>query len=213
MTVSRLRVLLPALGVMVALALAVPALPAAAHARLLGSEPAAGATLPTAPSELRLTFSEAIEPDFAQVQVTSPSAARLDAGAAAVDGVTVTVALQPSTETGDHAVAFRVISSDGHPIDASFTYRVSPSIGAPSAPPTVSAPPTATASAPPTATGSPSPSTAPLPVTASPGGGLPIGSAGAALAGAAGLGGVAYLLVRRRSATGGAGDDPLPPPR
>lgn len=109
----------PALGLLV---LAATASPANAHARLLSSEPAGGDTLEVPPAEVTLTFSEQIEQEFAQVQVTDPSGERVDAAAPIVDGDTVEVDLQPLEEPGAYNVAFRVISADGHPIEAAYVF-------------------------------------------------------------------------------------------
>jgi len=116
------------LGVLSAALLLVLAVagPAAAHASLTASDPQAGATLATPPALVSLTFNEAIDPNFAQVQVTSPDGTRVDAGAPAVDGTTVSVPLQPLTAGGVHTVAFRVVSTDNHPVEATFTFDVAP---------------------------------------------------------------------------------------
>lgn len=116
------------LGVLSAALLLVLAVagPAAAHASLTASEPQAGTTLATPPAQVTLTFNEAIDPNFAQVQVTSPDGTRVDAGVPAVDGTTVTVPLQPLAAGGVHTVAFRVVSTDNHPVEASFTFDLAP---------------------------------------------------------------------------------------
>jgi methionine-rich copper-binding protein CopC len=44
---------------------------AAAHSRLVKSDPSARAVLDTAPKELRLWFNEAVEPAFAKVWIVS----------------------------------------------------------------------------------------------------------------------------------------------
>jgi methionine-rich copper-binding protein CopC len=58
------------------------ALPAAAwaHAALLRTEPVASRTINKAPTEVRLTYSEPVEPRFAIVSVTDASGTQVTAG-------------------------------------------------------------------------------------------------------------------------------------
>src|SRR5690349_23313581 len=57
-------------GVVVALSL--PAGPASAHADLLRTDPAAGTVVDSLPAAVTLTFSEAVQPVVAQIQVIAP---------------------------------------------------------------------------------------------------------------------------------------------
>lgn len=104
-------------------ALVAAAAPVAAHARLESSDPAGGSTVATPPTQLTLTFNEEIETDFSQLQVVDPAGARVDAGVPTVSGMVATVPLRPGG-AGAHQVAFRVVSADGHPIEATFSYDV-----------------------------------------------------------------------------------------
>lgn len=96
-----------------------------AHDELISSNPADGATLVEAPSELELTYSgEIMDVDGAnQVRVTSPTGQNVTDGAVDIEGTTVTQNLS-ATEEGQYTVAWRVVSSDGHPIEGTFTYTV-----------------------------------------------------------------------------------------
>src|SRR5687768_17512309 len=51
---------------------------ASAHAELLGSDPADGAALDTAPTRVQLFFSEPIEPEFFALQVYAADRSRVD---------------------------------------------------------------------------------------------------------------------------------------
>ena len=115
--VSRPRRLLVAaaallLGTTTALAVAGPA---AAHDRLVSSDPAPGATLVEAPAAVTLTFSAEIIPDGTFVRV---SADGTDLGdlPLAVDGETVTATLPADLANGSYEVSWQVTSSDGHGI-------------------------------------------------------------------------------------------------
>ena len=107
------------------------ALPGAAfgHAVLERAEPPAGAVVRAAPSEVRLLFSEAVEPAFSRVQVVDQAGRRADAGAARVDarnGRLLRVALQPGLAPGSYRVVWRVVSVDTHVIEGSYGFVVRP---------------------------------------------------------------------------------------
>lgn len=123
-----------ALPLLVALlAVLFPATPAAAHARLVGSQPPGGATLAEPPAEVTLEFSERIEASFGGVQVFDPAGARVDAGDAQIAGTSVRVALQPLETPGTYTVAFRIISGDSHPVESRFAFVYQPPTPAPPA--------------------------------------------------------------------------------
>jgi copper resistance protein C len=109
------------------------AAPAGAHARLVGSTPADGATLDEAPGEIVLEFNEAVEADFGQLQVSGPNGERLDASAPVGEGTTVRSPLLELTASGTHTVAYRVVSADGHPVEGSFTFELTEAAVAPAA--------------------------------------------------------------------------------
>ena len=60
--------------------------PAAAHASLLATDPAAGAVLDAAPREVTLTFSEEVDPTLAAVTLTGPDGAQVPLDAPRVEG-------------------------------------------------------------------------------------------------------------------------------
>ena len=96
-------------------------IPAFAHAQLLSSQPANGASLPTA-DEIVLTFNEEINPDFVQLVATGPDGDILD-GEAVVAGAVLTQPIRPGTN-GEHAVTYRVVSADGHPVSGEVTFTL-----------------------------------------------------------------------------------------
>ncbi|MGC4805197.1 copper resistance CopC/CopD family protein [Micromonospora sp. DT233] len=115
----------------VALLLA-PATPASAHAVLVSSSPAASAVVPSASSEVVLTFSEPVRKVTGKIRVIAPNGARADLGEPSFAEAVVTVPVDPSAGRGTYLVSYRVISADSHPVSGAFTY----SVGAPSTPPT-----------------------------------------------------------------------------
>ncbi|MCB7135602.1 copper resistance CopC family protein [Cellulosimicrobium marinum] len=121
---TALVALLAALGLTAVLATATA--PAAqAHDRLTGSEPGDGAQLDTPPAAIALTFNTeplAVEP---RVVVTDAAGEVVAEGAPTIDGSVATLPLDAATLGGDsYTVAWRVVSSDGHPIEGSFGFAV-----------------------------------------------------------------------------------------
>ncbi|AIY20051.2 copper resistance protein CopC [Pimelobacter simplex] len=100
---------------------------ASAHATLVSTDPAEGAVLPEAPSEVTFTFDE-------PVQLVPDGLLAFDAEGKRVDldpkasGVEVTGELPGDLANGTYVITWRVVSADGHPIAGSLTFHV----GAPS---------------------------------------------------------------------------------
>lgn len=89
---------------------------ASAHAILLRVDPAASRTLPDAPAEVRLLFSEPIDAQFSRVQVFDGTGAQVDRGDSRVDDTLLSVSLQPSLPNGVYTVSWRSLSTiDVHP--------------------------------------------------------------------------------------------------
>lgn len=100
------------------------AAPASAHDQLTASSPADGEVLTTAPSSLVLTYSAGIQTIGADVQVTGPDGGDYRLGDLTIQGSQVDVPLRTDPGSGAYQVIWRVISSDGHPIDGSFSYTL-----------------------------------------------------------------------------------------
>jgi len=120
-------------AVTIAVAAGALAFPAAAfaHAALLRTVPQASGTVNTAPKEVQLTYSEAVEPRFAIVSVTDAAAKQETAGPphrSAANPDTLVVPLKQLPE-GWYLVYWRVISVDGHPVRGAFTFAVGPNAG------------------------------------------------------------------------------------
>lgn len=100
--------------------------PAAAHDELVSTNPADGATLTEAPASLELTYSgDIMDVDGAnQVRVTNAAGESVTDGAADIDGKVVTQDLATAAADDTYTVTWRVVSSDGHPIQGTFTYTV-----------------------------------------------------------------------------------------
>lgn len=100
--------------------------PAAAHDRLLTSDPADGAQLEAPPAAITLTFNTEPLPVEPQVVVSDSAGTVVTQGAPTIDGSTATYAIDPAVALGGdtYTVAWRVVSSDGHPIEGTFAFAV-----------------------------------------------------------------------------------------
>jgi copper transport protein len=95
--------------------------PAAAHAVLLATVPADGATLDQPPAEIVLSFNEAVTP--VALRLIGPGGRQSILPAAARD-LTVQAALPDDLPVGGYLVSWRVISADAHPIGGAFAFSV-----------------------------------------------------------------------------------------
>lgn len=124
---------------------------ATAHTALTGSDPAAGATAPSAPTAITLTFNQDISASFASVVVSGADGRNWVSGAPQVNGAQLRAVVDPGLPAAAaYTVAYRVVSSDGHPVAGSFGFTVARPPGAAARP----VPPSATQQSP-TASSSP----------------------------------------------------------
>lgn len=110
-------------ALLLAALLALPA-PAQAHDTLLSSDPEDGATLETSPEEIALTYSADILEVSPLVRITDESGTELAEIVPTVEGPVATATLTEPLPAGTHTVQWRVVSSDGHPIEGTFTLTV-----------------------------------------------------------------------------------------
>ena len=109
--------------------------PAAAHASLERTEPAADSIVATAPTVVLLHFGESVGVELGTVKVVGPDGSRADVGRVLGNGRDVRVPLRAGLGAGTYVVAWRVTSADSHPISGGFAF----SIGRPSTPAQVTA--------------------------------------------------------------------------
>ncbi|HEX6339614.1 copper resistance CopC family protein [Umezawaea sp.] len=152
------------------LALVGTAAPAFAHAELISSDPAAGASLPTAPTQVVLTFSEPVGLAATPITVTGPDGVTWNVAQVNAAGAVVTAVVEPTGPAGEYVLGYRVVSDDGDEVGADLRFT----LAAAATPSTTSAAPTTTTA--PT-TPPPATSSAPAASTASEegdGGGVPV---------------------------------------
>jgi methionine-rich copper-binding protein CopC len=108
----------------VSLLLAALGIPGAhAHAFLDHASPLVGSTVPTAPHELTLSFTQNLEPAFSTVQVTGPNGARVDEGRPLISGNVMHASIK-AAGPGTYHVHWRALSVDTHTTQGSFTFHV-----------------------------------------------------------------------------------------
>jgi methionine-rich copper-binding protein CopC len=115
-----------ALTILVMLALATPAM---AHAELIGSNPADGASVDAMPRQVQLTFSEPVSPE--EITVDSPQGTRWRVGQIAVEGSVVTVPVQVAGPAGGYTINYRVLSEDGDVVTGTARFTVTTAATAP----------------------------------------------------------------------------------
>lgn len=99
-----------------------------AHVTLSSSIPAAGSVVHGSPAEVRLWFSDALEPRFSTVKVFDSSGRQVDKHDNRVERsnpTIVRVSLEPLV-AGTYTVHWRVVSVDTHVIKGRFTFSVQP---------------------------------------------------------------------------------------
>jgi copper resistance protein C len=124
------RALARSLAVLLAVAcLLVSASAAQAHDVLRSSDPADGSTVRVAPGQVTLTFDEPALALGTQVVVLTPDGRDAASGEPVLVDSTVTQAVDGALPAGEYTVEWRVTSSDGHPIDGTFTFTATESSG------------------------------------------------------------------------------------
>ncbi|MDP9988339.1 methionine-rich copper-binding protein CopC [Arthrobacter oryzae] len=106
---------------------ALAAAPAQAHDALQSTTPARDSTVTTAPDAVSLTLSETPtgggEMNFSVITVTDSTGTTLSDGKVTVTGAVLSTAVAKGSN-GPYKVLWRTVSSDGHPIEGSYTFTV-----------------------------------------------------------------------------------------
>ncbi|MBQ1025239.1 copper resistance CopC family protein [Micromonospora sp. C95] len=181
-----------------------PVSPAYAHNALRKATPAQDAELKKAPTRITLEFLQKLNPSFTTITLSDADKQQVATSEPKVSGTKGTVTIDQSLANGVYTVAYRVVSTDGHPVQASYKFTVAdPTATAdPSPSPTASEPassPSASPSAEPTASAA---AASPAASSSSGGPGTAVLLAGGGILLAL-VAGAVVLLLRRRSATGG----------
>jgi copper resistance protein C len=97
-----------------------------AHAFLKDANPEVGSTVQTSPSEVRIRFTENIEPAVSSIQVFDASGKEVDKRDLHLDRsdhALLHISL-PQLGVGTYKVMWRVVSVDTHVTNGNFTFRV-----------------------------------------------------------------------------------------
>jgi methionine-rich copper-binding protein CopC len=100
-----------------------------AHAQLQKAEPAVGGTVSTSPTEIKLKFSEGVEPHFSAITLQFESSAVEPLGEAAVapgDATTLVAPVLAVLKPGVYTVTWHVVSVDTHKSQGTFQFTVKP---------------------------------------------------------------------------------------
>ena len=117
------------------LALLLPAPLAHAHAVLVSSDPVDGATLPSSPARVTLTFDEPVRLIPGAVQVISTTGTKVDRGVRLLsDNATVELSLPPDLPRGSYTATWRLMSADGHEVSGSVSFGVQQAVDEPASP-------------------------------------------------------------------------------
>jgi hypothetical protein len=102
--------------------------PAAAHAFLHHAVPAVGSTIATAPSEVRMVFTQEIDLSFSGATLSTADGTPIATGSAALDpqDPTALVLRLPPLAPGKYKVTWHVVSVDTHRTEGNFTFEIRP---------------------------------------------------------------------------------------
>ena len=101
---------------------------AEAHAFLDQAVPPVGGAVPASPKEIRLTFSEGVEPRFSGIELATSDGRPIAAGPAATapgDDKQLVLAVPPLAP-GRYRVSWHVVSVDTHRTEGEYTFTVGP---------------------------------------------------------------------------------------
>jgi methionine-rich copper-binding protein CopC len=102
---------------------------ALAHPELKSAEPAAGAAAATSPKQIRITFTEAVIPQFSGAEVKDQAGKTIATGKATVDPANRKQLVVPVNEPlppGDYKVEWHAVSDDTHRVKGSYSFSVAP---------------------------------------------------------------------------------------
>jgi copper transport protein len=96
---------------------------ASAHATVQSSTPSDGASLPAAPKEVSVTFSEDVSTVSGGLSVLNRDGKRVDDGTSHVsNGRTLVTGITDTLPDGTYVATYRVLSADGHPVSGAFIF-------------------------------------------------------------------------------------------
>jgi methionine-rich copper-binding protein CopC len=109
-------------------AIGMAATTAFAHAFLNQAVPSVDGTVPTSPKEIRLTFSEGVEPRFSGIELATADGRTIATGPAVRDpGDDKQLVLAvPPLAPGRYKVSWHVVSVDTHRTEGAYSFAIAP---------------------------------------------------------------------------------------
>ena len=98
---------------------------ASAHDELSSSNPEPGATLEAVPAAIELTLTNVPATIGSEVQVLDDAGEDWAEGDVSITDAVATQAIREGAPAGNYTVNWRVVSSDSHPIEGTFTFTAS----------------------------------------------------------------------------------------
>ncbi len=102
---------------------------AVAHPELRSAEPAAGGAAAISPKQIKITFTEAVIPQFSGVEVKDQAGKAIATGKATVDPANRKQLVVPVNEPlppGEYKVEWHAVSDDTHRVKGSYLFSVAP---------------------------------------------------------------------------------------
>ena len=117
------KILLPVFVASLMLALPFTAL---AHAFLDHAEPKVGSTVDASPTELKIWFTQELEPAFSKIEVSDAQGKQVDKADVHLDDKdkTLLIVSLPPLSAGKYSVAWHVVSVDTHKTQGHFEFTV-----------------------------------------------------------------------------------------
>ncbi|WP_457972720.1 copper resistance CopC family protein [Arthrobacter sp. D1-17] len=107
--------------------------PASAHDAAEASSPSDGATVATPPAEVSITFNQAPLGLGSQVRISDPAGTDWADGKVEIVDNVATQKLREGAPAGKYTVQWRVVSSDSHPIEGTFSFTATAGAAGPTA--------------------------------------------------------------------------------
>lgn len=115
-------------------ALLLPVAPASAHETVTGTNPEDGKKLSTTPEAIEISFSDTPLSMGSKIQITDSSGTNWAKGDVEIDGDNAVQPIKSGAPAGEYTVTWRVVSSDSHPIDGTFSFTATNGASTSSAP-------------------------------------------------------------------------------